>query len=69
MLKKQNSIRERAEGLIAELVVSPPLLHDWGNGLQYGGLEGPVARRIGDYLLELGPGEFSSAETGEGLAH
>lgn len=54
---------------VARLVAENPPLHDWGHGLQSGGIAGEIASTLGAYLLdEFGSGNFRSIETGAGLS-
>lgn len=54
---------------LAQLISDSPKLHDWGDGLQSGGLKGEILMTLANYLTdELTPGAFTSLETGAGLS-
>ena len=55
--------------IVGKLIADSPKVHDWGNGLQSGGLTGEILTTISAYLLdEFGEGNFRSIETGAGLS-
>lgn len=60
---------EEGREVVRNLIAENPLLHDWGGGLQSGGIGGEIASTISAYLLdEFGYGNFRSIETGAGLS-
>lgn len=55
--------------VVASLISDDPKVHDWGQGLVSGGLNGDILRTLSRYLLdEFGEGKFRSLETGAGLS-
>ena len=59
----------RTRETVAVLIADGPKLHDWGHGLQSGGITGEILTTISAYLLdEFGEGNFRSIETGAGLS-
>lgn len=55
--------------VVAKLIKDDPKVHDWGQGLVSGGLNGDILRTLSGYLLdEFGEGKFRSLETGAGLS-
>jgi predicted O-methyltransferase YrrM len=57
------------KGQVYQLIAEDPKLHDWGLGLQSGGLSGEILTTLADYLIdEFGANKFRSLETGSGLS-
>ena len=57
------------KSLIFKIIADSPKLHDWGAGLQSGGLVGDILSTLATYLTEeLAPENFTSLETGAGLS-
>lgn len=52
----------------AKLIQDDPKLHNWGNGLQSGGVSGDILRVLAAYLAEFGEGKVRTLETGTGLS-
>ena len=59
----------RTREIVEALIKDDPKVHDWGQGLVSGGLNGDILTTLASYLLdEFGEGKFRSLETGAGLS-